>query len=156
MNLASLKQSVKSASPIEIALVILFIIYLVLPIETPQSISPMINSPIGMLGIFIITLYLFLYTNPVLGILYIFVAYELLRRSSQFINGNASNNTYLQYTPSQERRNTDLQQMNPAKPASLEEDIVSNMAPIGRSDPASFVDSTFKPIGENIHNAFSI
>jgi hypothetical protein len=149
MNLSNL---VKSSSPLEISLFVIFIIYLVLPIDTPTSIASSIDSPFGMIGIFIVTLYLFLYANPILGILYIFVAYELLRRSSK-VTGKA---VYIQYSPSQERRDSDLRQMNPPKSTSLEESVVSKMAPIGRSDPTQFIDSSFKPVSENIHNAFSL
>ena len=64
--------------------------------------------------------------------------------------------SYIQYSPSQQRRDSDLKQMNPVMSASLEEDVVSKMAPLGHSDPAAFVDSGFKPISENVHNAFSV
>lgn len=156
MDFSKIKNVVKSASPLEIILFMIFTIYLVFPIETPQSLASSIDSPIGMIIIFIVTLYLFLYTNPVLGILYIFVAYELLRRSSSIVTGNAGHNAYIQYSPSQQRRDTDLKQMNPVKTETLEEDVVAKMAPIGHSDPATYVDTTFKPISENVHNAFSV
>ena len=154
MNLASLTKIVKSASPLEIVLFGLFVIYLVLPIETPAMVAPYIDSPVGMVSIFIITLYLFLYTNPVLGILYIFVAYELLRRSMK--SGNVGSTSYIQYSPSQQRRDSDLKQMNPSKSASLEEDVVAKMAPLGHSDMSIYTDTSFKPISENVHNAFSV
>jgi len=151
MNLGSFKNLVKSASPLEIALFVLFVIYIVLPIETPDTIKPFIHSPLGLVGIFIITLYLFLYTNPILGILYIFVAFELIRRSTQA--GNVGTTSYIQYSPSQQRRDSDLKQMNPVMAASLEEDVVSKMAPLGHSDPAAFVDSGFKPSQDSIRYA---
>ena len=151
MNLGSFKNLVKSASPLEIALFVLFVIYIVLPIETPNTIAPFIHSPLGLVGIFIITLYLFLYTNPILGILYIFVAFELIRRSTQV--GNVGTTSYIQYSPSQQRRDSDLKQMNPVMSASLEEDVVSKMAPLGHSDPSAFVDSGFKPSQDSIRYA---
>ena len=153
MNLASLTKIVKSASPLELVLFGLFVIYLVLPIETPAMVAPYVDSPVGMVSIFIITLYLFLYTNPILGILYIFVAYELLRRSMKV--GNVGSTSYIQYSPSQHKRDSDLKQMNPVK-SSLEEDVVAKMAPLGHSDASAYIDSSFKPISENIHNAFSV
>lgn len=149
MNLGNL---VKSTSPLEISLFVLFIIYLIFPINTPSSLASMVDSPLGMVSVFCVTLYLFLYANPILGILYIFVAYELLRRSSR-VTGKAA---YIQYAPSQERRDAELVAMNPVQTVSLEESIVAQMAPVGRSDPASFVDSSFKPVAENVHNAFSV
>jgi len=154
MNFVSLTKIVKTASPLEIALFGLFIIYLVLPIETPAFIAPYVDSPIGMISIFIITLYLFLYTNPILGVLYIFVAFELLRRSMKV--GNIGSTSYIQYSPSQYKRESDLKQMNPPKSTSLEEDVVAKMAPLGHSDSSAYIDDSFKPISENIHNAFLV
>ena len=88
-----------------------------------------------------------------LGILYIFVAYELLRRSMKV--GNVGSTSYIQYSPSQYKRDSDLKQMNPVK-SSLEEDVVAKMAPLGHSDASAYIDSSFKPVSENIHNAFSV
>ena len=165
MDLSNLKNLVKSASPLEIGLFILFVLYIVLPIYTPASLAPLIDSPVGMISIFAVTLYLFLYTNPLLGILYIFVAYELLRRSGGAVfgsgvfgsdSGPAGQTAYIQYSPSQQKRNADLQKMNPANSTSLEEVIVEKMAPVGHSDQSSYVNSTFKPVSENIHGAFSV
>ena len=158
MDLSNLKNLVKSASPLEIALFIFFVVYIVLPISTPSSLAPLVDSPIGMITMFGVTLFLFLYTNPILGILYIFVAYELLRRSGAISSANvlAGQTAYIQYSPSQHKRNADLQQMNPVKSASLEEDVVEKMAPVGHSDQSSYVNSTFKPVSENVHNAFSV
>ncbi len=166
MDLSNLKNLVKSASPLEIGLFILFVLYIVLPIHTPSSLAPLIDSPGGIIGIFAVTLYLFLYTNPILGILYIFVAYELLRRSGSVVigsavfggaaNGPAGQTAYIEYSPSQHKRNADLQQMNPETSASLEEVIVEKMAPVGHSDQSSYVNSTFKPVSENVHGAFSV
>lgn len=154
MNFVSLTKIVKTASSLEIALFGLFIIYLVLPIETPAFIAPYVDSPIGMISIFIITLYLFLYTNPILGVLYIFVAFELLRRSMKV--GNIGSTSYIQYSPSQYKRESDLKQMNLPKSTSLEEDVVAKMAPLGHSDSSVYIDDSFKPISENIHNAFLV
>jgi hypothetical protein len=58
---------------------------------------------------FAITLYLFFYSNPILAILYIFVAYELLRRSAAFTGRVAM----IQYTPTQQKKDNQMQKMNP-------------------------------------------
>jgi hypothetical protein len=105
-----------------------------------------------MILLFGIIVYLFLYTNPALGILGVFAAYEVLRRSAK----PESRSAYIQYTPSEKKRETDLAHLNEPSPPTLEEEVVSKMAPIGRSDPAAYVDSTFKPVGESTHNAFNI
>jgi hypothetical protein len=57
MNVANL---FKSMTPIEMVLLVVFVLYIVLPIETPEMIAPAVDSPLGMLVMFCITLYLFL------------------------------------------------------------------------------------------------
>jgi hypothetical protein len=144
-----LPQVFKSLSPLECSLLVMFALYLVLPIQAPEFISGMVDSPLGMLTIFIVTLYLFFYSNPILAIVYVFVAYELLRRSSQ-ITGRVA---MVQYTPSQIKRDKQMQDMNPPKKQTLEEEVVDKMAPIGRSDPIIYTTSSFKPVAESIDGA---
>jgi predicted membrane protein len=146
MNIPSL---FKSFSQLEILLLVIFILYIVLPIQTPDFLAGAINSSLGMLFIFIVTVYLFFHVNPIFAVVYIFVAYELLRRSGNKV-GNV---TLLQYTPTQAKKDAELKAMNPAKAETLEEQIVQKMAPIGHSDPSVFTSSSYKPIADNIKNA---
>lgn len=144
-----LPQVFKSLSSLESSLLVVFILYLVLPIQTPQMLAGTVDSPLGMLTIFIVTIYLFFYSNPVLAIVYVFVAYELLRRSSQ-VTGRVG---IVQYTPTQVKKNSELRAMNPPVVETLEEQVVQKMAPIGRSDPIVYTSSTFKPVAEKIDGA---
>jgi hypothetical protein len=139
----------KSLSKLEIALLIVFIMYIVLPISTPTFLSGTIDSPLGMLTIFLVTLYLFFYTNPVLAIVYVFVAYELLRRSSM-VTGRVA---MIQYTPSQAKRDIQMKAMNPPQVDTLEEQVIQQMAPIGHSDPSTYVMSSYKPVAEDVGSA---
>ena len=142
----------KTMSPLEMILFGLFIIYLVFPIHTPDSISGAINSPVGLIVMFMVTLYLFIYTNPILGLMYIFVAYELLRRSHSAPT-HSDKPSQVVYTPSQEHRK-ELKMNPPAH--TLEEDVVNKMAPVGHGSKVTYVDTPFKPISENTHNAFKV
>lgn len=146
MNIESM---FKSFSQLEISLLVIFILYIVLPIRTPTFLSGIIDSPLGMLTIFIITIYLFMTVNPILAIIYIFVAYELLRRSSN----QTGRVQMIQYTPSQAKKDAALKELNPPRPESLEEEIVQSMAPIGRSDPSIYTSSSFKPVADKIRDA---
>jgi hypothetical protein len=138
----------KSVSPLEIFLFVLFLVYLVFPVPTPKMLSPWIDSSIGMVIIFMVTLYLFFYTNPILGILSVFVAYELLRRSSLIM----ARTSIVMNTPSQERKDVQLQDMNPPPIffPTLEEEVVSQMAPLGVSDPSVYQASSFKPVSDKL------
>ena len=139
--------------PLELILFVLFVIYIVFPIQTPEWIANFVDSSLGMTVIFCITVFLFLYAHPFLAILYVFVAFELIRRSAHL----SGRTTYIQYTPSQEKRDAYMKSMNPPISISLEETVISEMAPIGRGPGnGNYVDTEFKPVSENIHNAFSM
>lgn len=139
-------ESIKSIPPLEIALIILFILYIVFPFNTPKMLASSIDSPLGMIAIFCVTVYLFMYTHPILAILYIFVAYELIRRSSQ-VTGKVA---MVKYTPSQINKDIELRAMNPPQEKTLEEDIIDIRAPIGKNPPLQFVDSGFKPVSDKM------
>ena len=130
---------------IEILLFVIFVSYLIFPIKTPFFLAGMVDSTFGLIGIFIVIIYVFFYANPILAILYIFVAYELVRRSSE-VTGRIS---IIKYTPSQAKMNVEMVKMNPKPSVTLEEDVIANMAPIPHN--GELVATTFKPVAEYIH-----
>lgn len=137
----------KSMHPLEIAALVIFIIYLVFPFDTPSFLVGTVNTPLGLLVMFIITLYLFFYTNPVLGIVYIFVAYELLRRSSAQTGQHISADS----TPTEQERQMDMLTMNPPSPitnVTLEEEVIQKMNPARAEFLAGGNTSSFKPVTE--------
>ena len=138
-----------SLSAIEIGILILFVIYLVFDIYPTDSMAKYIDTPIGMGATLIVTLYMFMTFSPILGVISLFVAYEVVRRSARINNRVAM----IQYTPTQERTNVELAEMNPVQPATLEEEMVQTMAPIGKSSMISYQTSEFKPVAEDAHGA---
>lgn len=138
--------SLKTIKPFEIFLIIVFILFLILPVEPPFFVASFVDSPLGIIAIFIITITLFIYTNPLLGILFIFVAYELMRKSALF-SGHTMN---LQYTPTQNVKDAELSAMNPPQQKTLEEEVIEVKAPIGKSNEIEFVTSDFKPVTDKI------
>jgi Ca2+/Na+ antiporter len=174
--------NMKNFSPFELILMIIFIYYLILPVQFPKSINDFINTSIGIMIIFIICAALFLYCNPILGVLFIFVFYEFIYRSYKFvINKNIRHDKIdhvIDNTPSivkQNYHNKNLKKVTPSeisydklyKPenvfqkdkitieeeSSLETELVNKMAPIGHSDPAMFIETSYKPTFQNIGNA---
>ena len=156
----NLLKSAGKFSVLEIVLLLAFVIYIIFPISTPGAIRPMVDSPLGLVVVFIITVSLFVYTSPILGIVYIFVAYELLRRSasSPLPKRRVEDRGMTQYMPThvpkpvpttQVEKDVQLHHMNPPKPPTLEEEIVHMRAPIGRSDPVKYTESSFKPVADN-------
>lgn len=145
-------QSIKTLPPLEIALFIVFILYIIFPFNTPASLASIIDSPLGIIVIFCITVFLFLYTNPILGVLYIFVAYELIRRSSQKTGRTA----IVQYTPTQAKKDIELRAMNPSSGVSLEEEIINIRSPVATSPMLELVGSDFKPVYDKIVDGSSM
>jgi hypothetical protein len=132
----------------EIAVGLVFILYVALPVQTPAFLVDMINSPLGMVSMFIITLYLFFYVNPILGVLYILVAFELLRRSQM-----ASGKVPIVYnTDSEEVKMAKMVSYNPPKTSSLEEEMVHKMAP-SKMNFINVSTSTFQPVQERVVGA---
>ena len=119
--------SLKSLPPLEIGTLVLFILFIIFPIKLPVSISNIFNSSLGIVLLFITAIYLFFYTNPILGVIFILVAYEIIRRSSEVnIVNHIVNNVD---NTSQENKNMDLERLNPILPPTLEEEIINKMAP---------------------------
>lgn len=144
-----LQKMFSTLSQVEMIALAVFVLYIVLPIENPSFISNMVDTPLGMVGVLAVTLYLFFNANPLVAILYVFVAYELLRRSAKQ-TGKAA---IQEHTPSQMKKDVKMQKMNPVKKETLEEEMVEKMAPIGHSDPVVFSESAFKPVAEDVGTA---
>jgi hypothetical protein len=143
----------KNFGAFDIILLALFVIYIVFPVPTPQWLVPAIDSPIGMLIIFAATVSLFVYRSPILGVLFILVAYELLRRnhhelpsSSIVLDTQYLANRVPQKLPSQQEKNNDLQVMNSHSTNTLEEEIIEKQTPIGVSNLPVMTSTTFHPV----------
>lgn len=145
----------KSISPLEIILFIVFVLYIIFPINTPHLLIPFINSSFGLAFILVATLSIFFYTTPILAILSILVAYEIIRRScknSNNVNTNYNTNDMInipEYNPpTQEKKDEKMLEMNPVKVESLEEEVIIKMAPIGKSDSSTYIETSYKPIAD--------
>jgi hypothetical protein len=138
-----------SLTNVETAVIVMLISYLALPIQLPDMFANMVDSPMGTIGIFILSVYLFFNANPLVAVLFVLVAYEMFRRSSN-ATGKAA---MIKYTPTQARKDDKMKKMNPVKTTSLEEEVVNEMAPVGKSDVSVFTTSTYKPVAENVGSA---
>lgn len=142
----------KSVSPIELILFVLFVLYIVFPVDTPHYIASLIDSSLGMIVLFCFAIYLFMYATPILGVVFIFVAYELIRRSSAITGRTA----IIQYTPTQDKKDAEMVAMNPPQEKTLEETMVDLRAPIGKSQISEFVESDYKPVSDKTVNSVSL
>lgn len=140
----------------DIILLALFIIYIVFPVETPSFLAPFVESPLGLVALFAIAVSLFVYKNPILGVLFIFVAYELLRRNhyqapaSPIVEStkHMANRIPTALPKTQAKKDAQLNTMNPPTNKTLEEEIVAKESPIGKSSVPVFTESTFQPVAD--------
>jgi hypothetical protein len=65
----------------------------------------------------------------------------------------ASDNYILRSTPSEIQRTAEMNQMNPPRTVTLEEDVIAKMAPAQTFLHDSAIDTGFKPIAERVAGA---
>jgi hypothetical protein len=131
----------------ELSLTILFIIYLIMGYKLPHEVSNRISTPIGKIAVILIALSLFIYCNPILGIIALFVAFDLIRRSDVYTGIDALK----KYAPTEEKKSSQFTAFNQF-PYTLEQEVVNRMAPIVRTESTLFA-ASYKPMLENLHDA---
>jgi len=134
----------------ELFLAILLIVYLVMGYKTPESVANVVDTLIGKVVIFIVVVYLFAYYHPILAVLALFVAFDLIRRSTLTTGLDALQ----KFVPTEEKRTTQFTAFNQF-PYTLEQEVVAKMAPIMQSG-SSITQASFKPLLENLHDASPI
>tara|TARA_Y100000022_G_C13255005_1_gene379252 strand:- start:1840 stop:2289 length:450 start_codon:yes stop_codon:yes gene_type:complete len=139
----------KSLSTSEIVVLLVFIVYLIFPLPTPRMVAPLINGSFGMLAIFILVVLMFLYSNPILGVVFIFVAYELLRRSAMVYKPQPM----MKHTPNERKKTQEMAKMNPPKETTLEEEVIKKMAPAQKDFIRDDSGSSFKPVYALVNGA---
>ena len=134
----------------QLILTILFIIYLILGFKTPSTIANIIDTTFGKIVIFIIIIYLFMHSNFILAIVALFVAFDLMRRSSMSTGLGALQ----KYAPSEVKKMSQFTAFNQF-PYTLEQEVVKKMAPIVRSG-TSLTPPSYKPLLDNLYDASPI
>jgi len=166
-------QKIDSFATLELLVGIVFIFFIILPIHPLKPVAAFFDSSLGMVVLFALTIFFFLFTNPVLGILFVFVAYELLRRSSLItknvpilvspspsqpshgIQYRESSSTVpivrdgLPKPESQMKRDAEMQSLNPPQQRTLEEEVVQKYGPIVTNTPVEFNQPTYLPVISN-------
>jgi len=134
----------------ELILIILFILYLIMGYKTPEPVASLIDTLVGKIIIFMIVLYLFVYSHPILAVLALFVAFDLIRRSSATTGLDALQ----KYAPTEEKKMSQFTAFNQF-PYTLEQEVVKKMAPIVHSG-SSLTAPSYKPLLDNLHDASSL
>lgn len=143
-----IKTLLKTKAPLEILLGIIFLCFLLFPRMIPMPLAIFVESSLGIIILLSITILFFVYAHLFVSILFVFVVYELIRRSSKTTNQSQN----LRYSPTQHTRDQKMQEMN-KRETTLEEETVSRMVPLGTTE---FIESTYKPVYVDDHHAFQL
>ena len=158
---------------IEIFFLVIFILFVIFPVPVPSALAPWIDNPLGVAVLFILVVAMLFFTNPLLGVVFILVAYELVRRSSKVSHKSVP---MMKYTPDERRRDREMRkqamlakkQQNHSQNGgaaligggeligakSLEEDLVVQYG-VYESNPsiADNVKTSFNPVYDQTHFA---
>jgi len=126
----------------EVLLFLLLVFYILLDIKTPKQLAKFIDTILGKTIVLLIVLAVFSTSNPIISILTLIAGIELIRRS---MNSTGTKAMY-KYLPTQDKKDKNLNAMNQFPPT-LEEEVVSTMAPLVNEGPTS--NSDFLPILAN-------
>ena len=158
-----------SEKPSQLVLGIIFVIYILLNVQTPSFLATPIDTFFGRVVVVVIAIVVFLKTNPVIGVLGFVVAYQIIKTAS------ITTGTYAirHFIPSEQNKEKELRSFNVVEPTSLvapvsisnnagglslpgtlEEEMVYIMAPLVVK--ASNTPSSFKPILDGQHGASSL
>ena len=127
-----------------------FIVFLIMKFHIPEPLADMVDTIPGKFAVVAIAIMLFAYTNPVLGVLGLFVAFDLIMRSKATTGIDALK----QYAPSQEKMDSQFNAMNQF-PYTLEQEVVKKMAPVPYTNSLMHPVS-FTPLLNNLHDASPI
>jgi hypothetical protein len=171
LKVSSITKYFKNLSTLDLILFALIVLYLIFDVRLPHSFDSFLLSPLGMIVLLLIPFVLFLYVNPIVGILSLFMVHKILSDAKPDVKPiktelpamnpntfNKQSNILASNTNDNVATNPVVENhiITPNVPnASLEEDVVGKMAPIGVSDPNTYIKSSYKPIVLDDHSAAS-
>ena len=115
----------------QVVLGALFLVYIIFNISCPHSLALLVDNLYGTIIVVFLALTLFFAVNPVIAVLGVIAAVELLRRSKVSTGSSAM----LNQLPTEDRKAFDMKAQNQF-PMTLEEEVIKNRAPLVDSAPA--------------------
>jgi len=137
----------KSYKAHQVVILALLVVYILSGMKTPQPVGAMIDSTLGNLVILAMAIFSLYHGHPIIGLVGLYAAYELIMRSS------GGSNTLKKYLPSQAKTDDAMVSMNEF-PLTLEEEEVARMSPLVGPGASAALD--YKPNDATVHNALSM
>ena len=129
-------------------LAVLLSIFIIFNIQVPHLVANLIDTLLGRVVVIVGSLSL-LFAHPVLGVLGIVAAYELIRRSENTTGTGPAK----QYLPSEAKKSAELSALNQF-PVTVEEEVIAKMLP--QTSQQLLPPSSFKPVLDPLHEAAKI
>jgi len=145
----NLNDLLKAEKRHQLMLGVVFVIYILMNVKTPRTLAELVDNLYGNIVVVVIALSVFTQSNPVVGILAMVAAYELIKRS----NVGTGNHAIRNYLPSDKSKVMDFSRYNDF-PVTLEEQVVKKMAPLVKHDAPP--NSNYKPVLNALHDASPI
>jgi hypothetical protein len=130
----------------ELVLSALLALYLVMGYQLPEGVATMVDSTVGKIVVVVVALMLFAYSNPVLGVLALLVAYQLIRGAS-VKTGMAG---LEEYYPTEAKKWTPFTPTHQF-PYTLEQEVVKNMTT--QKFNTEYVKAPYRPTLDDTHDA---
>ena len=145
----------KSLKKTDIILLVVFLVFLIIPVSIPKVLAPWIDSPLGVSLLFVLTVYLFFILHPFIGITFILVAYELIRRSSLVSHAQVKVPIvdYNYSTSEIEQKKQKMQESKPSEPITLEQETVLQLGVYEDNPVYTILETDYVPVLENAPNA---
>lgn len=144
------QEYIRDKISLDYVLLVMLASYFILGYKVHPSITNIVDTVVGKIAIFVVICYLFANNKPILGVLFIFVAYHLLSSNSVKTESIFDLDKYV---PTEESKWSPFTAENQF-PQTLEEDVVRKMTVSKFND--SYVKAPFKPTLEDNHNAHVI
>jgi hypothetical protein len=130
----------------QLVLSVLFIIYLVMGYQMPNNVASVVDSSIGKVVVVLVALLLFAYSNPILGVLGLLVAYQLITGASVKTGMAALE----QYYPTEQKKWSPFTPTHQF-PYTLEQEMVKKMA--SQKFNTNYVNAPYRPTLEDTYDA---
>lgn len=149
MYMNYLNQLLEKPYMAQLLLTIVFIIYLIMGYRLPTSLAYSLSSTTGKISVIIIALVIFAYSNPILGVVTLIVAYQLITSSSK----QTGMSSLAEYYPTETRKWSPFTPTHQF-PYTLEQEIVKKMT--NQKYNTTYKKAPYRPVLDNLHNAANV
>ena len=145
----SYKDLLKKSNQHQLILLVVFIVYILLNVQTPSMLARLIDNIYGNVVVVLMALFVLTHMNPIVGVVALYAAYELIQRSS-VTTGSAAIRRYL---PTEIKKGNHFSAFNQF-PVTLEEEVVKQMAPLVETSGPNHLH--YKPVANETYNAVDL